>query len=557
MKKIFLILILLVALFLRFYKLEAFPVGYHIDEISFGYNAWSLMETGADEYGVEFPLHLKAFGDYRPALYAYFLIPFFKIFGIKDYVVRYPSALFGALLVLPMYFCALFIFKREKVALAASFLAAISPWGIIVSRASSETIISLFFFLVGLAVSLLAVDRKKTSLFLISFFSWFLSLLFYHAARLFVPIFLILFFGLLWQKIKPRERLVCGIFYLLLIILPLAMIFTSFQGKARLEAVSVFHYPEVRLVLDEQIREEGGLASPLVTRFFHNKPLNYGLKILENYGNLLNINFLFLKGGLPIRYLVPNSGLFYLVELPLLLIGIFLLIKVPRNSFAKRLVFGWLLIGFLPAAMTSLETPNIQRSIFALPPILCLIAYAIGKSFDFFKKRYSPKMVYLAISLLVLGYAYFFLSFLHQYFIHLKVNKPWYRMYEMKELVQKVTAIEGDYEKVVVTKNTTAPYIYFLFYNKIEPEYFQKTGGGLEPKETWEFDQHLFNGQDCPLLEEKNPSEDRLYVERSLCDLAPWIKVIDEIRRSDGSVALRLEEFDRSQFRPYLEIEKQ
>lgn len=53
---IILILILLIALFLRFYKLESIPAGLHADAASQGYNAFSLLNTGKDRYGEPWPI---------------------------------------------------------------------------------------------------------------------------------------------------------------------------------------------------------------------------------------------------------------------------------------------------------------------------------------------------------------------------------------------------------------------------------------------------------------------------------------------------------------------
>ena len=86
MKKTNLILglIIILAVFLRFYYIEKIPNGLYSDEASYGYNAFSILETGKDEYGNFMPLAFRSFGDYKAPLYIYFLIPFIKIFGNFD-----------------------------------------------------------------------------------------------------------------------------------------------------------------------------------------------------------------------------------------------------------------------------------------------------------------------------------------------------------------------------------------------------------------------------------------------------------------------------------------
>ena len=49
-KWIILFLILILGVFLRFWKLGQTPKGFYLDEAALGYNAYSIMETGKDEY---------------------------------------------------------------------------------------------------------------------------------------------------------------------------------------------------------------------------------------------------------------------------------------------------------------------------------------------------------------------------------------------------------------------------------------------------------------------------------------------------------------------------
>ena len=62
------------------------------------------MQTGRDEYGKFLPVVLRSFDDYKPALYAYFVIPFIKLAGLNIYAVRLPAVIFGILAVLATFF---------------------------------------------------------------------------------------------------------------------------------------------------------------------------------------------------------------------------------------------------------------------------------------------------------------------------------------------------------------------------------------------------------------------------------------------------------------------
>src|SRR5262245_10036445 len=60
--------IFVLALLLRAWALDLSPPSLDPDEVSIGYNAWSIWRTGRDEYGQPLPLSFRAFGEYkRPA----------------------------------------------------------------------------------------------------------------------------------------------------------------------------------------------------------------------------------------------------------------------------------------------------------------------------------------------------------------------------------------------------------------------------------------------------------------------------------------------------------
>src|SRR3989344_292895 len=141
--------ILFIAAILRFWNLGVNPPGLFVDEVSNGYNAYSIIKTGRDEYGNFMPLTFKAFGDYNLALSVYILVPSIAVFGLNEFAVRFPSALLGTLTVLLTYFLTKQLFKsgssfiahhssQKNVALVAAFFLAISPWHLQFSRYDHE-----------------------------------------------------------------------------------------------------------------------------------------------------------------------------------------------------------------------------------------------------------------------------------------------------------------------------------------------------------------------------------------------------------------------------------
>lgn len=70
-----LIIIIVLALFLRIYLLDKLPPGLHRDEASTGYNSFLILKTGQDEYQRTFPLAFEAFGDWKRPINIYLTVP--------------------------------------------------------------------------------------------------------------------------------------------------------------------------------------------------------------------------------------------------------------------------------------------------------------------------------------------------------------------------------------------------------------------------------------------------------------------------------------------------
>ena len=87
-KKLLLLLILLLSLFLRFYRLGEFPATLYGDEQAFAWNAYNILKTGKDEYGIPHPLQFRSFNDYKAPIPVYLLVPFIKYITFKSLSLR-------------------------------------------------------------------------------------------------------------------------------------------------------------------------------------------------------------------------------------------------------------------------------------------------------------------------------------------------------------------------------------------------------------------------------------------------------------------------------------
>src|SRR3990167_9571166 len=114
MNRLLLVLIIFFAFLLRIFAIDVIPVGFTPDEASFGYDAYSILHTGKDQWGHTFPLVLESFGDFKPPLYAYLTMPSVAFFGLNKFAVRLPNALLGTAAVYITYLLVNELQKRVK-----------------------------------------------------------------------------------------------------------------------------------------------------------------------------------------------------------------------------------------------------------------------------------------------------------------------------------------------------------------------------------------------------------------------------------------------------------
>src|SRR3989304_8478183 len=97
-------LVFIGAFLLRIVGLSSYPVGFTQDEAGLGYDAYSLLLTGKEQWGKSFPLVLRSFGDFKMPLYSYLAIPSVYLFELNEFSVRFPNAILGSFAVLTTFF---------------------------------------------------------------------------------------------------------------------------------------------------------------------------------------------------------------------------------------------------------------------------------------------------------------------------------------------------------------------------------------------------------------------------------------------------------------------
>jgi 4-amino-4-deoxy-L-arabinose transferase-like glycosyltransferase len=469
-------LIIFCAIFLRAWKLMEAPPGFNRDEASIGYTAYSLLKTGRDEYGIFLPISLKSFGDWKLPLYPYLTIPAVAIFGLTDLSVRLPSVIFGIMTVILAYFLAKellgaklyfeFLGLKIDLPLVTMFFLAISPWHIFFSRVASEANLAIFFDALGVLFFLRGA--KNRIFFLLSGLTLAIPLFAYHGNHIFTPL---LFIGLIiiyWKKIFREKFFWLG--FTLFCIMSFIIFSQTLFSADKTKISGLFPLENQNLVYQGLIlpRIEHQDYSSLSARLLHNK-LNYFINfVLQNYLKGFSTEFLFIKGGSNPQHNIPQFGNLYLWQAPFLLIGLFFLFKEREQN--RHLLVWWLLISPLAASIT-LDAPHSARMAAILPVLEILTAYGFVKSIDSLRPNWQRTLSCLAAVFFII---FNFSNYLDRYFIHFPYETASYWGAPYKELTEIVFKIKDSYKEIIMARPDYSPYIYFVFYGKVDPSLFQK-----------------------------------------------------------------------------------
>ncbi|MCP5021329.1 MAG: phospholipid carrier-dependent glycosyltransferase [bacterium] len=467
---------------LRLYGLGETPNGLFVDEASTGYDAYSLLETGRDQFGKKLPLFAQSLGDYNEALYRYLVIPPVYLFGLNEFSVRLPAALAGILTVLSLFVLVRRLFGT-KVALWAALFLALSPWHIHFSRIAFRGVLLPLFVTSGLAALAIGFGRKGTrprpAYMYLAALLFVGSLFTYSSARVFVPLLLAGLACVSHIEVRAMGKhswIAGGVFLLgVLVLLPFWL---SPEGMARADAVN----------------------------------LKFSWGALRNYSSYFGWKFLVTDGDPSPRHGVQGMGQLYMLDVPLLIVGAFTLLR--RGQRASSLwLFVWLLLFPLPGALTA--GSHALRSLVGVPAF-CIVsavgASAVCERFRSFQARAA------CIAILLAGIGASSARYVHTYHTNYSTTSAPAWLTGMGDLVAKTEAYQGT--AVFISNQVPLPFLYLPFYLSWPPGEYQELSFTKDPVARLNGYQlgryHIVN-----FSQEALPTESCLLV-GSHSEFAPW-----------------------------------
>ncbi len=524
--KLFLI-ILCLAFVLRFYQLGQIPLSLDWDEASNAYNAYSILKTSRDEYGTFLPLTNRSFDDYKPPLYMYLNVPTVAIFGLTPFAARLPSAFFGFLTVPLIYFLTKKLFENSnlkleignwklEIATVAMLLLAISPWHIQFSRVGFEANVGLFT--ATAAVTTFLYGLKNWKLLALSSVLLGLSMYSYHTERIVVPLLFLSAFVIWRDEIFSVAKKYLGLFLAIsfVIVLPLAFTpqnvilqrFETTTGNSTLDDIN----KSIKFLSQDQ-----NAHFPL-GNIIDNRRLVIGKTYLANYLSHFDLNFLFIKGDDNFRHHVGGMGMFYLFELPLLILGIIRLIG-DRNK-AKYFVFAWLLVSPLAAALAS-PSPHAIRSLPEVIPLEIIVSYAI-----YYLISEKLRFKNFIIPALAIWAVLSFLIYTENYWRHYPDDFASFWQFGYLQAAQSTEKIKDRYQRIEIDHSLEQAYIFWLFTTKYDPKQYQAKGSRSH------FDKYYFDAKPPLNANELYVSDAKIFPQD--------FDIIETINNPDGTPAIQI-----------------
>lgn len=461
-----LVVIIFLSLALRLYNLSGTPPSLNWDEISHGFNAYSLLKSGKDEWGKTFPIIFRAYGDYKLPVYIYLTAFSEFVFGLNSFSVRFVSALAGVGIVFFSYLLGTKLFNKQ-IGILTAFLVAVEPWTLFLSRGAFEANLASFFIVSG--VYFFVVGIESVSKLILSAVFLALSIWTYNSARVFVPI--VLLFLLFTYSGEIKELLASRLKKLYLIgaallfacfFLPMTVQILLPEGQARYSKVSIIDAGAIEYI--NSLRNSYDFPV-LFEKLVFNRPIYFLTSVAANLFSHLSPYFLFLKGGSHYQFNVQDHGLIYLINAPFLVYGLYLLIQelFKKRSLKSKLVVGWFVLGLVPSSLTR-EAPHALRSITVFPLPMLMTAYGL---YGAYVKLGSYKKIaitsYLVLIILSVG------AYLSNYFQRYRTEYSWAWQYGYEEVVDFVRANYARYDKIIMTKKYGEPHEFILFYWPWDP----------------------------------------------------------------------------------------
>ena len=467
---------------LRLIHFGAVPIGTYWDETAIMIDANSVASTGLDMHGNTWLQAIfPSYGDYKLPVFIWFAAALKMVVASPLLATRLPALLVGLLtpilagLIMIELTASWQIKSRQWFAASAVFVSALSFWGIHFSRVGFEGYLAQF--LIGISVLCLLKAKRKPWLWLSAGLLGGVTIFTYYSARFVWPLLWLFFLLPVLRKwvVSIRQKklrlsfgrlawpaLAAVIFVGALLLMSNSPYYQASQ-QFRLSSDSILNIaPFVERANQYQAMEGHTLLSKIV---FHRNLLQ-ARALLTNMTKNLSPQFLFFTGDSNLRHGTGFFGLFPMIFLPLLLIG---LVSLYRHHRASGALLGlWWLTALVPASVPY-DVPHALRSLNALIPISLVIAFGLATVIQM-RKKWGRALVLSVFAVLFFE----LVAFTHYYFVEYpSISAPaWQAGYH--ELADLVWKNQSQLDRVWVNTNDGRTFLWFLADGPLAASEIQK-----------------------------------------------------------------------------------
>jgi 4-amino-4-deoxy-L-arabinose transferase-like glycosyltransferase len=435
--------------------LEKTPNGFYVDEALPGYNAYSVLKTGKDEWGKVFPIVFRFFRLYNPPLFVYLNVISVYFFGLNVFAIRFTSVIFGFMSVFVFY--ALIrsskLIKSKIILFWSVALFSITPWLVFYSRIGFEVVLAYFLFTFGIYLFWRYLDKGKG--LIISYFFLSISMYSAYTQRILAPMFIIvtaiIYRHKIFNKKSLRGTLVALVIFFIIQVPYLSLITTpAFFPKGELLSFGGF---------EAQVDK----AALYLPRFVANI-LVFTREVFSQYFTYISPRSLFFLPDSDLQRSMPELSSFYFWMVIPYVLGLYVMWKRRSNKYIRFIAL-LLLISAVPASLTH-DPFATHRAMPILLPLSVIISLGINKVLMKVGvvAQFSVMLIMFFISLVILWRSYFVL------FPNERTKYWQYGVDQLAGIIQK-----NSHLNFVIDQSRTQPnFTALAFYMEYPPEEYHK-----------------------------------------------------------------------------------
>ncbi len=469
-----LLIIIVIATFLRLYNLEIAPPALNQDEAVNGVDAYTLGINLRDHHGNFLPPMLQSFNDWASPTLTYLTVPFVKVFGLSVWSIRFANATFGIVCIPLIYGIIKRLTSKTSIALIGALIAAVTPFMISLSHWAIPPSIVPFCLLAFIFTLLKLIDSNSkqkiiinSSLFSLSGIALTYS---YPTMKVFVPLVLITLalvylFPLLKAKFYNQKVTHTGSFA--------TFKMTSFKSFKKLIlpiiAICLFISPIYYLTITHPDLYNARYKQVSVTA----NGEGFVAGFASRYWEYLTPFFMTGRSDTNEMHHVPQFAPINELLTPFIYLGLLVAFwksrekENPDREFYLFLVILFFLAPIAPSLTIdhTIVTRGIQVLVLSLLFIPLSIDWLISKiSLDQRVLR-SIRVVFGTVLLITTLHFSFF------YFTKYSESQKGNFQFGIQEMLSYLKANDDKFDKVEIV-DINQPYIYKLFFQPIEPGYY-------------------------------------------------------------------------------------